>query len=59
MKGRLARKRATAGNLRRSSPRTKPEEAVAASVDDASLRPLARALLALAEELLKREGKKG
>jgi hypothetical protein len=54
------RKRPSAAALRRRQ-RTDPKEreAAAASVDDASLRALARALLVLAEELTEREEKQG
>lgn len=37
----------------------KTQKPTARSVDDASLRALARALLALAEELIEQEGKRG
>jgi hypothetical protein len=60
MKGKTARDAPRRGNAPQSpSLQAKREQAAAGSVADASLRPLARALLALAEELLEREGKKG
>jgi hypothetical protein len=60
MKSRPARERRSAASVRRGSPLgTKDKEAATPSVDDASLRALARALLALAEELIEREAKWG
>ena len=52
--------RAFAATARRRPRREMGQrEAAAGSVSDASLRPLARALLAIAEELVELEGNKG
>jgi hypothetical protein len=60
MKRRPASEVPTPGNRRRKPrPGAERRDAVAGSVDDASLRALARALLALAEELIEREEKQG
>lgn len=60
MKGRPAREgRSTARVLPRPRRGVEEKEALGASVDDASLRALARALLALAEELVEQEGEQG
>jgi len=60
MKGRPAREGTSAGPAPRRPRRgIEGQDAVAASVDDASLRALAKALLALAGELIEQEGKQG
>jgi hypothetical protein len=60
MKGKPARQRSPSGTtVRRPPPGDRNATANGRSVDDASLRALARALLALAEELIEREGKQG
>lgn len=60
MKGRPAPDAPPRANTRRKpSPGVRKQGVSAASADDVSLRPLARALLALAQELLEREGNKG
>lgn len=60
MKRRGAQEGPSAGSVVRRPPRgIEEQDAAAASVDDASLRAVARALLALAEELIEQEREQG